>query len=185
MATAIRDNMRYSSACTALVQVMTRSVVASATIPAMKNVISTAASSGKESFDINRRGLVFGLALALATDSLAGHTVEVVSRALAHTGNQQIIFFVHHVLAIVLAHFEIRCQLDRVGGAGVLAEATIDAAREVDAKSLRVPAAGFVLGLDYADAVDRAGHRAKITGHAAFGAIRIPGQHDATAIARR
>ena len=60
-------------------------------------------------------------------------------------------------------------QLDGVDRAGFLAIAAVDAAREIDAERLRIPAAGLVLGLDHADAVHRAGLGAGIAGNALVG----------------
>src|SRR5699024_8182278 len=85
----------------------------------------------------------------------------------------------------VFAHFEVRDQLDRVGRTGVLAKAAIDAAREIDAESLRVPAAAVVFGLLHVDAVHGTGDSAQVAGNAALGTIRVARQDDAAAIARR
>ena len=103
---------------------------------------------------------------------------------LAGTIDQQILFLVHQLLAIILAHLEVRRQLDGRRRAGFLAHATKDAAGEVDAEELRVPAAVFLLSLLQRDAVHRAGYRTQVAGHATLFAVRIAGQHNAAAVAR-
>src|SRR5690606_14819672 len=110
---------------------------------------------------------------------------DAVVRILAGTAHQEVLLLVHHVAPDVLAHLEIRRKLDRVGRAGFLAEAAVDAAREVDAKPRRVPATGLVLRLLERDAVDRARDRAEIARDAALLAVRVSGQDDAPAKARR
>ncbi len=140
-------------------------------------------SSGQQALDIDGLGFVFGIPFRLAVDGHPAHAIEVVVRVLAGAAYQQIFLLVHQVLSAVLAHLEIRRQLDGGGGAGLFAQAAEDAAGEVDAKELRVPATIFPLGFLQRDAADRAGHRTQVAGHAALVAVRIAGQHDAAAIA--
>ncbi|CAM5241104.1 hypothetical protein SSTU70S_00356 [Stutzerimonas stutzeri] len=132
-------------------------------------------------------GSVFALrgAFRLAGDGQAGNAVEVVIRVLAGPGDQQVFLLVDQVLALVLAHLEIRSELDCGGRAGLLAQAAENAAREVDAEEFRIPAAILGLGLLQRDAAYRAGHRAEVAGHAALFAVGVAGKHDAAAIARR
>ena len=94
-------------------------------------------------------------------------------------------FFIHHVAAIVFAHFHIGCELDRVGRAGLLAHATHNAARKVDAKKFRVPASVFLHPLLQGNAVYRTGYCTEVAGDAALLAIGVPGQHNTAAITRR
>lgn len=72
-----------------------------------------------------------------------------------------------------------------VGRAGFLAESAHDAAGKIDAEEFRVPASVFILGLLQGDAIHRTGHGAQIAGDAALLAIRITGQDDAAAPARK
>src|SRR5690606_35854686 len=125
------------------------------------------------------------LALVLAPDRKPRDAVEAVVGILAGAADQEVLLFVHHVAAVVLAHLEIGRELDRVRGTRLLAESAVDAAREVDAEPRRVPAHGPVLGLLERDAVDGTGDRAEIAGDAALLPVRIPGEDDAPAEARR
>src|SRR5690349_4640643 len=134
---------------------------------------------------VHRRFLVLRFALVLAGDGQAGDAVEVVAGLLADAVDQQVFLLVHHVLAVVLGHLVVRRQLDRVGRAGFLAQPAVDAAAEVDAEPLGIPAAVGLLGLLQRDAGDRAGHRAQVAGDAALLAVGIAGQHDAAAVAGR
>lgn len=49
-------------------------------------------SLGQQTFDIDRFGFVFGLALGFAIDRHTGHTVKVVVGIFPRPGNQQILF---------------------------------------------------------------------------------------------
>src|SRR5690554_8019995 len=60
-----------------------------------------------------------------------------------------------------------------------------DAAREVDAEELRIPAPILGLGLLQRDAADRTGGGAQVAGNAALLAIRVAGQHDTATVTRR
>ncbi len=140
---------------------------------------------GQQALDIDGLGLVLGIPFRLAVDGHPAHAIEVVVRVFAGAAYQQIFLLVHQILAAILPHLEIRRQLDGGGGAGLLAQAAEDAAGEVDAKELRIPAAIFPLGFLQRDAADRARHCAQVARHAALVAVRIAGQHDAAAIAGR
>src|SRR5690606_25592027 len=83
---------------------------------------------------VDRRRFVLGLALVLAADRAPGDAIEAVARILAGAADQEMLLLVDHVAAVVLAHLEIRRELDRVRGASLLAEPAVDAAREVDAE---------------------------------------------------
>src|SRR5690606_3306370 len=80
---------------------------------------------------------------------------------------------------------EVGRQLDRGGGAGLLTQAAEDAAREVDTEELRIPATILGLGLLQGNTTHRASGRAQVAGNAALLAVRVTGQHDATAITGR
>src|SRR6185312_5848311 len=98
----------------------------------------------QEGVKVHGPAFVFRLALILSADFYAGHTPEVIARVLALAGDQQIVLFVHHVLTPILAHFEIGSKLNRVSGAGLLAEAAEDAARKINAEEFRIAPAGLV-----------------------------------------
>src|SRR5690606_4086085 len=134
---------------------------------------------------VDRRRFVLGLALVLAADRAPGDAIEAVARILARAADQEMLLLVDHVAAVVLAHLEIRRELDRVRGASLLAEPAVDAAREVDAEPFGIPAARLVLGLLQRDAVDRARDRAEIARDATLVAVRVPREHDPAAKTRR
>src|SRR5690606_12811785 len=192
-ATASSDTIRYRSACIAFTRVIGRIVGATATIdqPEHANVMRrrpirrAGPSSRRQPPYVARRGLVLGLALVLAPDRKARDAVEAVAGILAGAADQKVLLLVHHVAAVVFAHLEIGRELDRVRRTRFLAESAVDAAREVDAEPGRVPAPGLVLGLRERDAVDGTGDRAGIAGDAALLPVRIPGEDDPAAKARR
>jgi len=142
-------------------------------------------SPGQQAFDIDGFGFVLGIPFRLAVDGHPAHAIEVVVRVFAGPADQQIFFLVHQILAAVFPHFEIRRQLDGGSGAGFFAQAAEDAAGEVDAKELGIPAAIVAFGFLQRDATDRAGHGAQVARHAALVTVRIPGQYDTTTVAWR
>jgi hypothetical protein len=93
--------------------------------------------------------------------------------------------FVNQILAIVFAHFSIRDQLNGVSRAGFFAKAAEDASRKIDPEKFGITPAVFVFGSLKRNAVHRAGSGAKITGHAPFVHIRIPGQHNPSPVTGR
>src|SRR5579863_1377367 len=105
------------------------------------------------------------LALILSTDLDSGCAPEVIVRILAWPIDHQVALFVNQVLPVKLAHFEVRCQLDGVRRAGLLAQATKDAAREVDSEELRMSPPVFILCSLQGDATDRTGNRAEVARH--------------------
>ena len=119
------------------------------------------------------------LTLGFTIDRHAGNTIEVVVGVFAWARNQQVFLFIHQVLAFEFSQLKVRRQLNRRGWASLFAHATENAAREVNAEELGVPAAILVLGLLQRDAAHRAGHGAEVAGDATLLAIRITGQHDA------
>src|SRR5690348_7997415 len=127
---------------------------------------------------------VFRLALILAADLHAGHTPEVVAGIFAGSIDKQILFFVDHILPLVLAHFEVGSKLDSVSWAGVLAISAEDAARKIDAEEFRIAAAGRVLRGLQRDAIDGTGNGAQITADATLAAVGIAGQNNAASPSR-
>src|SRR5690606_4490569 len=121
------------------------------------------------------------LALVLAADLLAGDAIEVVVVVRSGTAEQQILLFPHHILAHVFSQLEIRSQLDGMGRAGLLAETTHDATREVDAEIVRIPAPLLVFGLLQRDAVHRTRNSTQVAGYAALLAVRVTTQDNAPA----
>src|SRR5271165_6239156 len=113
------------------------------------------------------------LALVLPADLNAGNTPEVIARVLARPVDKQVLFLVHQVLAVKLAHFEVRRQLDSVSGTGFFAVTTEYAAREIDTEELRITPPVFILvGLER-DAIDGTGGRAEIARDTALAAVGI------------
>src|SRR5690606_16767185 len=92
---------------------------------------------------------------------------------------------VHQVLALVLTHFKIGSQLNRRGWARFFTQTAENAAREVDAEKLRVPAAIFSLSFLQRDTAHRTRYRTQVTGNATLFAVRIAGKHDTSTVARR
>src|SRR5690606_32286772 len=78
-----------------------------------------------------------------------------------------------------------RCQLDRVRRARLFAPTAEDAAREVDAKELRVASTAVIFGGLQRDAVCRACGRAQIAADATLTPVWVATQDDATAPAWR
>src|SRR5690606_3332234 len=130
---------------------------------------------------VHRGRFVLRLALVLAADRAAGDVVEAVTGILARSADQEMLLLVDHVASVVLAHLEVRRQLDRVRRAGLLAEPAIDAAREVDAEPFGIPPPRLVLGFLQRDAIDGARDRAEIARDAALVAVRVPRQDDPAA----
>ena len=135
--------------------------------------------------NVDGRRFVLRFSLILSADLHAGHAPIVVAGIFARPIDQQVLLFVHQVLAMILAHLEIRRQLDRIGGARFLAEAAENAAREIDAEELRITPAVLVFRRLKRDAVHRAGDRAQIARDAALAAIRIAREDDAAALPGR
>src|SRR5215467_10217885 len=107
-------------------------------------------------------------ALVFPSYLFAGDAQEVIAGVLAGSVNQQILFLIHEVLPVKLAHFEIRCKLNRVRRAGLFAKTAEDAAREVDPEKLRISPAMLVFGRLERDAIDRTGDRAEVTRYTAL-----------------
>src|SRR5690606_1388798 len=99
--------------------------------------------------------------------------------------DRQVFLFIYKVLAVVFRHFEIRQQLDGVGGTGFFAKAAEDAAGKVDAEERRIPSAVRAFCGLQRDAVNRTGGCAEVTSYATFPAVRVTGQRDAPAPAGR
>src|SRR5581483_12010405 len=97
----------------------------------------------------------------------------------------QVLFFVDKVRAVILAHLVVWSELDRVGGARVLAEPAVDAAVEIDPEELRKPPPMFILGRLQRDAGDGAHHGAQVASYAPFAAVGVARQDDPTAPPRR
>src|ERR1019366_1913827 len=93
-------------------------------------------------------------------------------------------FLVDHVLPVVLAHFHIWSQLYGIGGASIFAEPTENTAREINAEPFRETPAVFVLRGLQRDTVHWTYGSTKVAAHAAFPAVRITRENDATAITR-
>src|SRR4030095_1376187 len=83
---------------------------------------------------VDRRALVLGFALSFSADREPGDSIEVVAGIFSGSGDQEILFLVHEILAPVLAHLEIGGELNGICRAGLFAEAAEDAAREIDAE---------------------------------------------------
>src|SRR5206468_12499183 len=79
------------------------------------------------------------------------------------------------------AHLEVRRQLNGIRRAGFFAEATEDAAREVDAEEFWVASASLVLGGLQGNTVHWARYGTEIAGDTALPAVRIPRQNNTTA----
>src|SRR5262245_16517536 len=108
-------------------RVIARTVAPTATAPAIYNAAAILCSR-HQAAQIDRWGFIFRLTLVLATDLHAGNAPEIIARVFARTVDEKILLLVDHVLAVVFAHFQIRCELDGVRGAGLLAIAAKDAA---------------------------------------------------------
>ena len=85
------------------------------------------------------------------------------------------LLFIDHVLPVVFAHLEIRRELNGVGRAGFFAKSAQDAAGKIDAEKFGIPAAVWVFAFLQGDTIYRANNRTKITGYAAFFAVRVAG----------
>src|SRR5215472_11396011 len=143
------------------------------------------AASGKQAAQVHGRGLMLRLALSLAPDLNSGDAPEVISRIFARAVYEQVLFFIDQVWAMVLAHLEIWCELDRIRRAGFFAEAAKNAARKIDAEKLGVAPSGFILrGLE-GDAIHGAGHRAEVAGNAALTPVGIARENNAASPAWR
>src|SRR5208283_6198624 len=142
-------------------------------------------SSGQKAVNIHGRVFIIRFSLVLDSDGHSSHPVEVVVRMLPRTADQQVFLFVNHILPVVLTEFEIICQLDGVGRAGLFTEPAQDAAREVDAEKCRITPAVLVLRSLERNAVHRTGCRAQITGYAALLSLRVSREDDSTPEARR
>src|SRR5579871_3238952 len=140
---------------------------------------------GHQAAQIRGRRLALGLALVFAADVDPGHPPEVVVRVLAGTADQQVFLFVNHVLAVIFAHLSIGRELDGIGRACLFAITAENATRKIDAEKFRIAAPGIVLRGLQGDAIDGAGHRAQIAGHASLPAFGITRENDAPAVARR
>src|SRR5487761_117807 len=127
----------------------------------------------------------FRLALIFTADLNSRHAPKAVVRIFARAADHQILFFVNQLLPVEFANFEIRCQLDGISRARFFAVSTEDAAREIDAKELRVTAPVLVFGGLQGDAIHRAGYGAEIAGNAPLAALRITRKNDPAPIAWR
>jgi hypothetical protein len=134
---------------------------------------------------VDRRIFVLSLSFILATDCDSGYAPEVVIGILPRTFNLQISFLVYEILPFVLAHLEIRRQLNRVSGTRFFAIATEDTAGKIDPKELRISPAVLVLRCLKRDAVHRTGHGAEVASDAAFSTVGILRKNNATTIPRR
>src|SRR6185437_6959038 len=80
----------------------------------------------------------------------------VVTGIFSGTIDQQLLFLVDQIGAMVLAHFDVGNELNRVRGASVFAKSAKNTAREVDAEKLGIAASVFVFGRLQRDAIYRA-----------------------------
>ena len=81
-------------------------------------------------------------------------TVKIIIGVLSAVIDQQVFFFVDKLQDIALARFEMGRQLDGKGRARLLAESSVDAAGEIDAKPSRVAASICPLGRLHRDTID-------------------------------
>jgi hypothetical protein len=142
-------------------------------------------ASGQQTMKVNRRRLMFSLALVLSPDCDACNTPEVVIGILSRSVDQQIFLLVNEILPFILAHLKIRRELDGVGRARLLAVAAEDTARKVDAKEVGVATPMLILGSLERDAINRARNGTEIARDTALAAIRIARQNDPTAVPGR
>src|SRR5262245_10571886 len=124
------------------------------------------------------------LPLVFPADLDSGDAPEIVAGVLAGAVDQQILFFIDEVFAVKLAQLELADKLNRIRRAGLFAQPAGDAAVEVEAEKLGIPAAGLVFGGLERDAIDRTGDGAEVACHTARAAVGIPRQNDAAAVAR-
>src|SRR5271154_6519333 len=102
-----------------------------------------ARSSWQQGMNIDRRPLMLRFALLLAGNGKARDAIKIIARIFAGAVDQQVFFLIDEVRPLEFAHLEIRGELDGTGRAGFLAKAAENAAREVDAEIVRIPAPGI------------------------------------------
>jgi len=122
---------------------------------------------------IHGRQILKPLADRFPCNGYSGDAIVVVLRVLAGPIDEEILLLINQVLSLVLAHFEVWRELNRVRWTSFFAEAAKDAAREVDSEEGRVPPSTLVLCRLESYTVDRASSRAKITSHATFSTVRV------------
>ena len=114
-----------------------------------------------------------------------GIFVEIIFFILTLVIDKQVFLLENQRQDLSLTVLKIRCQLNGASRPGFFAQTALDAACKVKSKPFSIAPPAFSFGRVHGDAADRANRRTQVTGHAAFSAVRIPGQNDAGPAARR
>ena len=115
------------------------------------------------------------LTFAFHVRSQASDFIKIITGILAGSINQQVVFFINHMVAVVFGEFHVRGELNGVGWTGLLTEPTKNAARKINPKPFRITTliARAFGGLE-GNTIHRTDHRTEVTAHTAFFAIRVP-----------
>ena len=120
-----------------------------------------------------------GLSFILPLDLGTRDPEKIVVGILARTFYEKVFHLVDQVIAVILAHLEIRGELDGVGRARFLAEPAEDASGKIDAEKLGIPPAVCILSGLQRNTVHRAGSRAEVAGNTPLLAVRVTREDDA------
>ena len=82
---------------------------------------------GHQTMNIHWRFFIFSLALVLGANRNARDPVEIVAGIFPWAAYQKMFFLIHEIVAVVLTHFKIVCELDRISRAGFFTESTENA----------------------------------------------------------
>src|SRR5579872_3528088 len=142
-------------------------------------------SSGQKAVQVGGRRLVLGLPFVFAANFHSRDSPKVISRVLPGAVDQQMLLFVDQARALVLGHFKIRRQLNRIRRASLLAEAAKDATRKVNSEEFRIAAAFLVLCRLERNAVHGTDNSAQVAGNATLPSVRIAREDDSRAVTWR
>ena len=144
-------------------------------------------SLGHQTPHIHRWKLVRTLPFILVESSHASDSIKIIVVILARPADEEIFLLVDEIPACVFALFEIWNELNRMGRAGFLTHSTIDAAGKVNPEEFRITAfmsIWIIRGLKR-DAIDGTSRRTQVARDTALLSVRISGQDDSSAPARR
>ncbi len=115
--------------------------------------------SRQQAFDLHWFAFVLRLALVLAANRFTCHLPKTVFGILARATNQQVLFLIDQVGAIVFSELKIWRALNGIGGAGFFTQTAHDAPGTVNTEKFRIPASVVAFGFLQGNAIYRACHR--------------------------